>query len=507
MKPELSFQRVLIANRGIIAQRIARTCRELGLEVLMIYAPGDQHLPWLHAADQVFCCRYTDRERLLHLAQSHQAAIHPGYGFLAEDALFAAQCEAAGVCFIGPAAQILELTGHKHQCLKHLQAHGVSCLPHLALSASGPRALTAPELLQRLQAHGIALPCLVKPSAGGGGQGMMWVTEAAQLPDAIAQARSLGEQYYDCGDLLVEQALVEVRHVEVQILADHTGQLCIVGDRDCSLQRRRQKIIEEGPGLLDQSARQQLYASALTIAQALGLNQVSTLEFLWDGKTFWFLEANPRLQVEHAVTEALTGLDLVACQIACAQGMPLSEILQQQGQQNSLHSWGHAIEARLYAESPETLLPTTGKVVSLMVPTGHGLRIESCAYPGLNISPDYDGLLMKIIAHGPTREHSRRRLLQALKSLIIQGDAHLRTNQSFLVKLLENADFIAGKYHTQSATQSTALHREASLTRSAITRQVSESLISALKQSLPPAKRSECNPSPQGAPPWRPSHW
>lgn len=499
------FQRVLIANRGVIAQRIARTCRELGIEVLMIYAPQDRHLPWLNAADRVFCCDYTDREQLLQLAQRQQAAIHPGYGFLAEDAAFAARCEAAGVPWIGPSAEVLALTGHKQRCLAHLKSQGIPCLPHLVLSAPVPQHLEAAAWSTRLHHAGVSLPCLIKPSAGGGGQGMIWIEKAEQLPEALNQASAFGTQTYGCGDLLLEQALPQARHIEVQILADHTGKICIVGDRDCSLQRRRQKIVEEGPGGLSPDTRQQLYALALPIAKALGLNQVSTLEFLWDGETFWFLEANPRLQVEHAVSEALTSLDLVACQIACAQGESLSVLLQQQGQQEPLHTQGHAIEVRLYAESPETHLPTTGQVLALTLPTGHGLRIENSLYPGMVVSADYDGLLMKIIAHGPTREHSRRRLLQALKTLVIQGDHGLQTNQASLLRLLEHPDFMAGNYHTQSA------HSLCENAPSAIAPQLQQ-----LGEQLIPVIQG-FNPHPEtsgpGTPPqttihhWRPSHW
>lgn len=502
MSPPTPFQRVLIANRGIIAQRIARTCHELGLEVIMIYGAQDRHLPWLQSADQAFCCEYTDRTQVLHLAQTQQAAIHPGYGFLAEDATFAAQCEAAGIPWIGPSAEVLALTGHKQHCLAQLKNLGIPCLPHVAISSPVPHHLDATAWMNHLHQEGVSLPCLVKPSAGGGGQGMIWVESATQLPEALSQASLFGSQTYGCGDLLLEQALPRVRHIEVQLLADHTGDVCIVGDRDCSLQRRRQKIVEEGPSGLDKPTRQRLYALALSIAKALGLNQVSTLEFLWDGETFWFLEANPRLQVEHAVSEALTGLDLVACQIACTQGESLTAILQQQGQQVPLREQGHAIEVRLYAESPDTHLPTTGKVLAVILPTGHGLRIENSVYPGRVVSADYDGLLMKIIGHGPTREHSRRRLIQALKTLVIQGDSQLQTNQTALLRLLEHPDFIAGNYHTQSAL---TLCDRASASPPPHLQRLGESLVSVLK--------SRQNNAVLKTPPqtytshWRPSHW
>lgn len=490
-----AFQGVLIANRGVIAQRIARTCLELDLQVLMVAAPNDQHLPWLSAADHIVFCDYTDSAKLIAFAKEHQAAIHPGYGFLAENAAFAAHCHQADVPWIGPSPEVLARAGHKAHCQTYLQQHGIRCLPHVALHQNA--SWDASTLAQQLEQAGIGFPCLVKPSTGGGGLGMIWVEGPEALQEAVTQAQESGLKIYHCGDIFIEKALPSARHIEVQILADATGACCIVGDRDCSLQRRRQKIIEEGPSALETITRKRLYAEAIQIAQCLNLNQVSTLEFLWDGNHFWFLEANPRLQVEHAVSEMLTGLDLVACQIANTQGFPLTEILSQQQRSLPLLTQGHAIEARLYAESPETGLPTTGHILDLHLPTGHGIRVESCVYRDMPVSAHYDGLLMKIIAHGPTREHSRRRLLQALNTLVIQGDGNLHTNQARLLHVLAHPHFIAGHYHTRSTTA----HWQAPEASSTL-----QGLHKALEKSLPFPE----NPTPHIAPTyqsWRPFHW
>lgn len=443
------FNSVLIANRGVIAQRIARTCSEKGIEVIMIYAPDDKHLPLLALADRVFCCDYRDTDSLIALAKTHHAAIHPGYGFLSESAHFAQACKAAEVTFIGPSAEVLSTTGQKQIALNKLKKEGIPCLPHQYITSATIQALRHPS---EIELFSMDFPVMVKPCAAGGGVGLQEAHDAPALIRALRNAQSLGKSHYGCGDVLIEKALPKVQHIEVQILADQYGNQHIIGDRHCSLQRRRQKVIEEGPAPLQDPQRKQLHALALAIAQCLHIDQVSTLEFLWDGSHFWFLEANPRLQVEHGVTELLFPIDLVACQIEIAQGKTLFELQTNTLLQEKKHlvATGHAIEVRLYAESPETGLPTAGHIVDIKLPTGHGLRIESGAYAGMFISTHYDPLLMKIIAHGSHREHCRKRLLNALNATIIQGDEHLQTNQQRLIQTLESPEFKSGDYTTES---------------------------------------------------------
>lgn len=447
------FNSVLIANRGVIAQRIARTCKEKDLAVIMVYAPDDKHLPLLTLADRVFCCDYRDINALITLAKTQQAAIHPGYGFLAESDVFARACEKAGVPFIGPSAEVLALTGQKQAALKRVQQQGVPCLPHHYLTSETFKALQSPaDTASFLVGLSLDFPVMVKPCAAGGGVGLQEAHGMPSLIRALHNAQSLGQSLYGSGDILIEKALHQVQHIEVQLLADSYGNRQILGDRHCSLQRRRQKVVEEGPAPLQAAQRQRLYTQANTIAECLGIDQVSTLEFLWDGNDFWFLEANPRLQVEHGITELLFPVDLVACQIDIAQGKNIFELHTHSSLATEKEplATGHAIEVRLYAEDPQTGLPTAGQVVDIQLPTGHGLRIESSLYAGMKVSANYDPLLMKILAHGTHREQCRKRLLNALRTTVIQGDAHLQTNQQRLIDTLESAAFKAGDYTTES---------------------------------------------------------
>ncbi len=486
------FQTVLIANRGAIARRIARTCKELGYKVLMIYAQNDRHLPLLEIADEVYCCDYTAAADIIALAQSTRAAVHPGYGFLSERADFAAACAEAGVPFIGPDATALAIAGQKHRCAERLSEMQVPLLPHVIL----------PE--QELSSAGLTVqstmtyPVMVKPTAAGGGLGMQWVDHPEQLAEALQMATLMGQKYFQQGDVLIEKALESARHIEVQILADRFGQVKAVGHRECSLQRRRQKVFEESPavGLPGQHLREML-ACAEHIAQHLGLNQVCTVEFLWDGRQFWFLEVNPRLQVEHAVTEVRCQSDLVACQLAIAQGESLDSVLD-----TFFTGRGHAMEARIYAENPYTGLPAGGRIVHVEYPTGQGIRLDSGIYPGMQVSTSYDPLLMKVIAHATDRDTCRQRLLYALRTLIIQGEDGFATNQPELIQALEQPDVVAGHYHTRSLEHPLTT---ASDTSSAASFMTALTGMSQSRMSQPRIQRESQEHSAYAH--WRPVHW
>ena len=440
--PEFPFESVLIANRGAIARRIARTCRELGLKPIMLAPEDDGHPELLLLAEEVIeapagC--YLDAQQLARWAAERKAALHPGYGFLSENPVLAEACAEQGVTWIGPSVAALKICGDKGRCAEKMKAAGLPLLPSLRCSA------WSDDLPQQLQNQGLNFPLMLKPAQGGGGIGMQWVEQKEDLQSALEQSLALAQRHFGGGEILIERALPAVRHIEVQVLADAQGEVQTLFERECSLQRRRQKVIEEGPSpALNQAQRERLYALARQAAIAVGLDQVGTVEFLWDGDHFWFLEINPRLQVEHAVTEALTGVDLVACQLYLAAGAEL-EALQLP------HSFqGHAFEVRLYAEDPWSGLPAPGYIEALTLPDGMGLRLELGAYAGMQVSTQYDPLLLKLIAQGPDRESARRRLVLALQCLEIRGDAVLCTNQASLLAALQNASVVAGDYHTRS---------------------------------------------------------
>ncbi len=434
--PFKRFKTVLIANRGVIARRIARSCRELGLGVIMVYTPDDCHPELLRLADQVVeIPSYLDAAALVKAAQDHQAAIHPGYGFLSENTAFAQACQAAKVAWIGPSPHVLSLSGDKAACAAAMQQAGVSLLPSVACGDASEQTLQA--LLQ------LGLPLLLKPAHGGGGIGMQLVREPDDLKAALESCLDQALRHFGEAAVLAERWLPGARHIEVQLLADGEHLLSLF-ERECSVQRRRQKVIEEGPSpALNPLQRKTLYQLACRAAEAIGLDQLATAEFLFDGQQFWFLEINPRLQVEHAVTEALTGLDLVEWQLRIAQG-------------EKLHAFsppaelnGHAIEARLYAEHPWSGLPAAGEIYQLVLPDGQGVRLELGVYAGMQISDRYDPLLLKIIAYGPDRERARLRLQLALTQLEISGGSGFATNQPALLAALQDPGFMAGDYDTR----------------------------------------------------------
>jgi propionyl-CoA carboxylase alpha chain len=423
-----SLSRILIANRGEIAVRIARTCREMGISTAAVYSSFDRNAPHVRITDQAVPLggstpreSYLDIEKIIAAARSTAAdAIHPGYGFLAENAGFAAACQAAGIVFIGPGPEVIRTLGSKIEGRRLAQAAGVPVVPAPAEDE---------------------FPRLIKAAAGGGGRGMRIVRSAMEYKEAVAAATGEAERAFGNGALLVEKYIEGARHVEVQILGDHHGNVMHLDERDCSVQRRYQKIIEESPSpSVTPELRRRMGEAAVALARKAGYTNAGTVEFLLaPNGEFYFIEVNTRIQVEHPVTEMVTGLDLVRLQIEIAQGgaLPAKKPVQN----------GHAIEARLYAEDPgNNFLPSTGTLHVWQPPeVAAGLRIESGVQEGSEIGVHYDPLLAKVIAHAADRDAAIRKLTYALKQFAAQG---VQTNREFLIQVLESEGFRAGRAHT-----------------------------------------------------------
>lgn len=433
------FNSILIANRGEIAVRVMRTATALGYRSIAVYSEADALAPHVRQANDAVCIgpapvaqSYLDIEHMLAAARETDAgAIHPGYGFLSENADFAAACEAAGIVFIGPSAAAVELMGNKARAKAHMASAGVLCVPGYAGEDPSDDAFI--EAASR-----IGYPVMIKAAAGGGGRGMRQVDDPAALTKALARARSEAQHAFGSDEVILEKALQGPRHVEVQIMADEQGHVIHLGERDCSVQRRHQKVIEEAPcPAMTDKLRSAMGETAVTAAKSIGYRGAGTVEFLLDeGGDFFFLEMNTRLQVEHPVTEMITGLDLVAMQIDIAQGLPLT--LTQADVQFS----GHAIEARLYAEDPSRgFLPCTGTVALWQPGRAEHVRIDAGIDNGLQIGPHYDPMLAKFIAWGDDRESARRRLADALTKTVLFG---LTTNRTFLVDVLNRPAFADG---------------------------------------------------------------
>jgi len=449
----MSFERILVANRGVIARRIVRTCRQLGIPTLIAVAPGDPDNAWISGAD--YCVEipdlpplsgYLNGPALIAAAKKYQAAIHPGYGFLSERADFRANCDAHGVPLIAPSQTVLERTGDKAACQAFLQPLGIPLIPHLNLTAlAGEDLELACWDFAQSNGENSCYPLLLKPARGGGGMGMSQVKGPEKLLSLIEQARHYAQSHYGDPALILEKYLPQARHIEVQLLGDSHGHLVHLFERECSLQRRRQKVVEEAPAsFLSTAERERVWDLALKVGRAIGLDQVGTVEFLWHSGQFYFLEVNPRIQVEHAVTEEITGEDLVAWQIRIARGESVAALSQVQAQ-------GCSIEARIYAENPSNGFPCSGEISHLRWPDGAGLRVESGIQSGSLISSDYDPLLLKLISRGKSREVARLRLVQALQELQILG---LEVNTPALLEVLNSPCFVSGSYHTESYGES-----------------------------------------------------
>jgi acetyl-CoA/propionyl-CoA carboxylase biotin carboxyl carrier protein len=440
------FRRLLIANRGEIAVRIIHACRELGIESVAVYSDADARAP--HALLAHHAVRigpppatgsYLSIDAILAAARATGAqAVHPGYGFLAENAGFAAACADAGIAFIGPPAPVLQRMGSKVTARQTAHNAGVPVVPGEAPSDQTDNAIAA-------AARRVGLPVLVKPTEGGGGIGMKTVRDESSLPSAIAQARREATAAFGDGTLYVERLVERPRHVEFQILADHHGHVVHLFERECSIQRRHQKVVEETPSpALTTGLRTRMGEAAVAVARAASYRNAGTVEFLLEGTgegaRFYFLEMNTRLQVEHPITEQVTGIDLVRGQIAIAANEPLA------WSQDQISQRGHAIELRIYAEDPANHhLPQAGPLLLYRPPSMPGIRIDSGVVEGGEITVHYDPLVAKLIATGDTRESARRRALAAVKSYPILG---IRTNVAFLIALLEHPRFVSGDLDT-----------------------------------------------------------
>ncbi len=439
------FGTVLVANRGEIACRIIRTLRTLGIRSVAVYSDADRDAKHVTDADTAVrigpaaaAKSYLDIPAVIGAAQASGAdAIHPGYGFLSENAAFAQACADAGIVFIGPGVDALEVMGDKIRSKNHVAASGVPVIP----GDSRP-GLTNADLAEA--ASTVGYPLLIKPSAGGGGKGMHAVHDPADLEAALVTARRVAAAAFGDDTLFLERLIPSPRHIEVQLLADNHGAVIHLGERECSLQRRHQKVIEEAPSpLLDAETRGRIGEAACRVAESVGYSGAGTVEFLVSADRpdeFFFMEMNTRLQVEHPVTEEVTGLDLVAEQVRIAAGQRLSL------SQSEVTMTGHAIEARVYAENPERgFLPATGTVIELVEPTGAGIRVDSSLRQGLVIGSDYDPMLAKVIAHGSDRPEALRRLDRALAETTVLG---VRTNIEYLRLLLADDDVRAGDLDT-----------------------------------------------------------
>ena len=439
----MSFSKILVANRGEIAWRVMRTARAMGYRTVAVYSDADRMAPHVTFADESQRLgpppvgeSYLSIERILEAAKKSGAdAIHPGYGFLSENDGFAAACEQAGIVFIGPPATAIAAMGNKAAAKRRMIEAGVPCVPGYQGADQSDDNL-AREALE------IGLPVMVKAAAGGGGRGMRLVTHEADLLDAIRTARTEAEGAFGSGELILEKAVIDARHVEVQVFGDSHGSVIHLGERDCSVQRRHQKVIEEAPSpAVDRALRARMGAAAVAAAKAIGYRGAGTVEFLLAGDgAFYFLEMNTRLQVEHPVTEMITGLDLVEWQLRVARGekLPLA--------QEQVSFSGHAIEVRLYAEDAYAgFLPQTGRIDIWRPAAGPGVRTDHGMRDGMAISPFYDPMIAKVIAHGATREEARRRLIKALRETIVLGPT---TNRHFLIRVLENDEFAAGRATT-----------------------------------------------------------
>ena len=441
------FNKVLIANRGEIAVRIIRACRELGLGTVAVYSEADREALHVRLADEAYYLgpspardSYLRAEKIISIAKkSESGAIHPGYGFLAERADFAQACMDEGLAFIGPKPSSIAAMGDKGVARAKVAASGVPVVP----GTEGEGALRDDELLSLAEEFGF--PLLIKATAGGGGKGMREAQNLEEMPGLLNAARREAEASFGDGNVYLEKLVEGARHIEIQILADTQGNVIHLGERECSLQRRHQKLLEESPSPFigdDQELRQQMGSVAVRAAQAVDYVNAGTIEFLVDkDKNYYFLEMNTRLQVEHPVTEMVTGLDIVKEQIRIARGRQMRHTQKE----ITLTGWG--IECRINAEDPyNNYLPSTGRITHMIMPTGPGVRLDTGVYSGFVISPYYDSLIAKLVVSGESRGEALLRMRRALEEFKIIG---IRTNIPFHQRMMDSTRFMAGQYDTR----------------------------------------------------------
>src|SRR5689334_9592004 len=436
------FSKVLIANRGEIAVRVMRACREMGIATVAVFSDVDRGALHVTKADEAYLVgpapareSYLNVAKILEVARSCGAeAIHPGYGFLSENARFARACAETGIKFIGPPPSAMELMGSKTRARTAMQAAGVPMVPG---SARGLSVSEAEEMAAK-----VGFPVMIKAAAGGGGKGMRLVRTPAELKPSFETAQSEALRSFNDGEIYLEKFIENPRHIEIQVLADEHGNVVYLGERECSVQRRHQKVIEEAPSaIIDEDMRQRMGAVAVQAAKSAGYTNAGTIEFLVDAqRNFYFLEMNTRLQVEHPVTELVTGLDLVHLQlrIACGEKLPF--------RQQDVTLRGHAIECRIYAEDPENnFFPSPGKITKLSRPSGPGVREDSGVYEGWTVPLDYDPMLSKLIVHASDRATAIARMRRALDEYFVGG---IQSNLPLFRRILEHPEFVAARIDT-----------------------------------------------------------
>jgi len=432
------LDKVVIANRGEVALRILRACRELGIQTVAVHSTVDRDLKHVRLADETVCIgppssvdSYLNMPALISAAEVTDAvAIHPGYGFLSENADFAERVEQSGFTFIGPRAETIRLMGDKVSAINAMRAAGVPCVP----GSDGPLDDDAGLNLQL--ARDIGYPVIIKAAGGGGGRGMRVVHSEANLLNAIALTRSEAGAAFGNSMVYMEKYLDHPRHVEVQVLADGQGNVLYLGERDCSMQRRHQKVVEEAPAPgITPEQRRTIGEVCVAACQRIGYRSAGTFEFLYQDGEFYFIEMNTRLQVEHPVTELITGIDIVKAQLRIAAGEPLGY------RQDDIHISGHAIECRINAEDPDTFMPSPGTITQYHAPGGPGVRVDSHIYNGYRVPPNYDSMIGKIIACGEDRAAAVARMRNALTELVIEG---IKTNVPLQRRIMTDTQFIKG---------------------------------------------------------------
>src|SRR5579871_4124953 len=436
------FRKILIANRGEIALRVIDACKELGIATVAVYSEADRNALHVRFADEAVCIgpprsgeSYLNIPHVISAAEiTNTEAIHPGYGFLSENANFAEVCEASHITFIGPTPDLLRMMGEKDQARREMAAAGVPIVP-------GSQGIVADEAAALSEATRIKYPVILKASAGGGGRGMRVVRNESELPAAFATARNEAQQAFGIPDLYIEKFIERPRHIEFQVLGDKHGKVMHLGERECSIQRRHQKLIEESPSpAVDAKLRAELGARVVAALEQVGYTSAGTVEFLMDEDgSIYFIEMNARIQVEHPVTEMVTGIDLIKSQIRLAAGEKLDEVT------GKLKLHGHAIECRINAEDPVTFVPSAGRITTFQAPGGMGVRVDSAAYADAVIPPYYDSMIAKLVVKGRDRAEAIGRMKRALEMFVIEG---IKTSIPLHRRILNHPDFAAGRIDT-----------------------------------------------------------
>jgi len=436
------FQKILVANRGEIALRVICACKELGISTVAVYSEADRNSLHVRFADEAVCIgpprsseSYLNIPQVISAAEiTNVDAIHPGYGFLSENANFAKVCEASEITFIGPRPEIIELMGEKDRARREVKAAGLPTIP-------GSDGVVEGEELLAKEAKRIGYPLILKASAGGGGRGMRVVRKQEELLSAYQTARSEAQQAFGTPDVYMEKFLEFPRHIEFQVLGDQHGKVIHLGERECSIQRRHQKLLEESPSpVIDPKRRKELGTMVVTALEAIGYTNAGTVEFLMDQDgSMYFIEMNTRIQVEHPVTELVTGVDLIKAQIRIAAGEKMENAT------GAVIPSGHAIECRINAEDPDTFVPSAGRITTFQAPGGTGVRVDSAAYADAVIPPYYDSMIAKLIVKGRDRTEAIGRMKRALEMFVIEG---IKTSIPLHRRIVADSRFVAGNYNT-----------------------------------------------------------